>query len=106
MAIANMLGGADVPFAVTVVVLTGVLGASIGASVMSKLGIRNPAARGMGIGAAAHGLGTAAFKNEETAFPFGAISMALTACASTVLVSIPPIRQALITLALGGAGAV
>lgn len=46
-------------------------------------------------------LGTAAFVEEKDAFPFAAISMALTACASTVAVSIPPVRKFLIQLALG-----
>jgi len=55
----------------------------------------------MGIGAAAHGLGTAAFANEEDAFPFAAISMALTASACTMLVSVPTIKNAVMKIALG-----
>lgn len=100
MAIASILG-ADVSLAVTIVVLSGLIGANFGASILDSFGIRDPVARGLGIGAAAHGLGTAAFANEEDAFPFAAISMALTACAATILVSIPPIKRAILQLALG-----
>jgi putative effector of murein hydrolase len=53
------------------------------------------------MGAAAHGLGTAAIVNEKDAFPFAAISMALTASAATVAVSVPAIRRVLVQTALG-----
>jgi putative effector of murein hydrolase len=101
MAIATLLGGADVSLAVSMVVVSGLLGANFGASILDKLGINDPVARGLGIGAAAHGLGTAAFANEPDAFPFSAIAMALTASLSTVLVSVPMIRHTLIKIALG-----
>jgi hypothetical protein len=52
-----------------------------------------PIARRIGIGAAVHGLETVAFVNEKDAFHFAAISMALTATACTVLVSIPFIKR-------------
>ena len=55
----------------------------------------------LGIGAAAHGLGTAAFANEKDAFPFAAIAMALTASACTVLVSVPLVKRSVLKLALG-----
>eukprot|EP00978_Attheya_sp_CCMP212_P047244 scaffold421281_cov53-Attheya_sp.AAC.1 len=82
MAIASILG-ADVSLAVSMVVVTGLLGANFGASILSAFGIHDAVARGLGIGAAAHGLGTAAFANEPDAFPFAAIAMALTASACT-----------------------
>jgi putative effector of murein hydrolase len=100
MAIAGILG-ADVSLAVSMVVVTGLIGANFGASILDAFGIHDPVARGLGIGAAAHGLGTAAFTNEKDAFPFAAISMALTASAATVAVSIPLCRKSLIQLALG-----
>lgn len=100
MAIAAIIG-ADVSLAVTAVVITGVFGANFGATILSALGIKDPVARGLGIGAAAHGLGTAAFANEKDAFPFAAIAMALTASAATVTVSIPLLRRLLLQLALG-----
>jgi putative effector of murein hydrolase len=51
------------------------------------------------MGVSAHGLGTAAMAGESDAFPFSALSMALTASVSTVLVSIPSVRQCLLTVA-------
>lgn len=100
LAIANMLNTSP-SLAVSAVVITGLLGANFGASILDAARIRDPVARGMAIGSAAHGLGTAAFTEEKDAFPFAAISMALTACASTVLVSIPVIKSALLKIALG-----
>ena len=100
MAIASILG-ADVGLAVAMVVVTGLIGANFGASILSACGIHDAVARGMGMGAAAHGLGTAAFVNEKDAFPFAAISMALTATACTCLVSVPAIKRTVLHVALG-----
>ena len=100
MAIAGMLG-ANVSLAVSMVVVTGLIGANFGARILDAFGIQDAVARGLGIGAAAHGLGTAAFVNEKDAFPFAAIAMALTATACTVLVSVPTIKRLLIQMALG-----
>eukprot|EP00558_Chaetoceros_sp_UNC1202_P002236 CAMPEP_0197259112 /NCGR_PEP_ID=MMETSP1429-20130617/83351_1 /TAXON_ID=49237 /ORGANISM="Chaetoceros sp., Strain UNC1202" /LENGTH=233 /DNA_ID=CAMNT_0042723313 /DNA_START=175 /DNA_END=877 /DNA_ORIENTATION=- len=100
MAIAGILGS-DVSLAVSMVVVTGLIGANFGAAILDAVGVKDAVARGMGIGAAAHGLGTAAFANEEDAFPFAAISMALTASACTVLVSIPFVKKAVLKVALG-----
>ena len=104
MAIATILGGTGttISLAVSMVVVTGLFGANFGATILSSFGIHNPVARGMGMGAAAHGLGTAAFVNEKDAFPFAAISMALTATACTVWVSIPVVKKLILTIALGG----
>lgn len=68
--------------------------------------VTNPAARGLAQGGSAHGLGTAAIVDETTSFAFSAVAMALTATASTVLVSIPAVRTALLTVALGSSGLV
>lgn len=100
MAIAGMMG-ADISLAVSFVVVTGLLGASFGARLLDSVGITDAVARGLGIGAAAHGLGTAAFSNEKDAFPFAAIAMALTASGATVAVSIPFLKRMLLQLALG-----
>jgi len=105
MAIAGLLGAgaSTVSIAVSIVVVTGLFGANFGAASLNAAGIKNPVARGMGIGAAAHGLGTAAFVDEKDAFPFSAISMALTATACTCLVSIPVIKKLVLAIALNGA---
>jgi putative effector of murein hydrolase len=67
--------------------------------------VEDPVARGLAQGASAHGLGTAAMANEPSAFAFAAIAMALTATFSTALVSLAPVRAALIRVAMGAAGA-
>jgi len=105
MAIAGLLGASasTVSIAVSIVVVTGLIGANFGAAILSAAGIKTPVARGMGIGAAAHGLGTAAFVDEKDAFPFSAISMALTATACTCLVSVPAIKKLVLSIALNGA---
>ena len=100
MAIAGILG-ADLSLAVSMVVVTGLIGANFGAFILDAFGINDAVARGLGIGAAAHGLGTAAFVNEKDAFPFAAIGMALTASAATVAVSIPLLKRMLLQIALG-----
>eukprot|EP00549_Striatella_unipunctata_P025295 CAMPEP_0118689026 /NCGR_PEP_ID=MMETSP0800-20121206/9247_1 /TAXON_ID=210618 ORGANISM="Striatella unipunctata, Strain CCMP2910" /NCGR_SAMPLE_ID=MMETSP0800 /ASSEMBLY_ACC=CAM_ASM_000638 /LENGTH=193 /DNA_ID=CAMNT_0006586351 /DNA_START=143 /DNA_END=724 /DNA_ORIENTATION=- len=105
VSIANQLlgddGGSDLSLAIAIVVVTGVLGASFGKAILDACGIQNPVARGLGIGSASHGLGTSSLKNEPDAFPFGAIGMALTASASTILVYVPFIRKAISAIALG-----
>ena len=100
IAITNILEG-DISIAAAVVVLTGIFGATYGGRILTAIGIHDPVSRGLGIGAAAQGLGVASFVNEKEAFPFAAISMVLTAVAATTLVSIPSAKDALINLATG-----
>lgn len=100
MAISSILGG-DVSLAVSMVVITGLIGANFGSNILDSVNIKDPVARGLSIGSAAHGLGTAAFKDEKDAFPFAAIGMALTASFCTVLVSIPFMKRLVTKIALG-----
>ena len=101
VAIAEILG-ANKSLAVAIAIVTGLIGANFGASLLDFFGIKDPVTRGLGIGSAAHGLGTAAFVGEKDAFPFAAISMALTAICGTLLVSVPSIKALAIRIALGG----
>jgi putative effector of murein hydrolase/putative effector of murein hydrolase LrgA (UPF0299 family) len=101
MACAGMLG-ADTSAAVTLVVITGLIGANAGAKILDALNVKDPTARGLAMGTAAHGLGTAALASTETAaFPFAAVSMALTGTFSTIIVAIPALKRALLALATG-----
>jgi putative effector of murein hydrolase len=88
MAIASILG-ANVSSALLamVVVVTRLLGANFGASILDAVGYKDHVVGGLGIGAATHCLGRAPFVNEKDAFPSAALSMALTATACTCLVS-------------------
>jgi len=93
------LVGADPGIACTIVVLTGLAVANFGLALLDAVGVTAPVARGLAMGAAGHGIGTAATAAEPAAFPFAAIAMVLNAVASTVLASIPPVRKALLSAA-------
>ena len=100
VAITQIING-DISQACVIVVLTGIYGATFGASFMDACGITDPVSRGLGIGASGQGLGVASMMNEKEAFPFAAVSMVLTAMAATALVSVPPIADAVVNLACG-----
>lgn len=100
VAIAELLG-ANVGLAASVVALTGLLGASIGATVLSAARVKDPVVRGLSMGTAAHGLGTAALSDEGAAFPFSALAMTLVGIFSTVLIAYAPFRALLIRVAVG-----
>jgi putative effector of murein hydrolase len=100
MAIAALLGG-NISIAATAVVFSGILGGTYGKSLLTAMGISDPITRGLGLGAAAQGLGVASLAQEPDAFPFAAMSMVLTALFATSLVAIPPIKDVLIKLATG-----
>jgi putative effector of murein hydrolase/putative effector of murein hydrolase LrgA (UPF0299 family) len=103
MAVAGVVG-ADASVAVLVVVLTGLLGANVGggrlASYLGGKG-RDPVSRGLAMGASAHGVGTASLAEEPEPLAFSAVAMALTGVMTTVLVTLPPVRAALLALATG-----
>ena len=92
--ITQILGG-DIAIAASVVVLTGIFGATVGRGLLDLLKIEDPISRGLGMGAAGQGLGVAAMLPEKEAFPFAGINMVLTAICSTALVSIPAVKEAL-----------
>lgn len=86
IAIAEQLGGLPSLTAV-VTVLAGISGAMFGPWVLDRLRISDAAARGVAIGAASHGLGTSrALLESETAGAFSAVSMGLSALATSVVV--------------------
>lgn len=91
----------NAPAAITVagVALSGLLGANFGQSIMTRVGYKDPIARGLAQAGAAHGLGTAAIASEEPeALPFCALAYALIGVISTVLVSIPAVRGSLVAI--------
>jgi putative effector of murein hydrolase len=95
--ITQILGG-DVSIAVVVVVLTGIIGAQYGRRLLDWVGIYDPVTRGLAVGSAAQGLGVSSMVAEADAFPFAAMAMVLTAVAGTVFVSIPQIKDALVSM--------
>jgi predicted murein hydrolase (TIGR00659 family) len=79
MAVSRELGGAPSLTAVAVIV-TGVLGAMFGPILLDRLKVRDPAARGLAMGVASHGIGTArALQESETAGAFSGLAMGLNA---------------------------
>lgn len=101
IAVTQMLGG-DMAIAASVVVLTGIFGATVGRGLLDFLNIQDPVSRGLGMGAAGQGLGVAAMMPEKEAFPFAAINMILTAVCATALVSVPAVKEMLVSIVSGG----
>ncbi|ARA93251.1 hypothetical protein AWN76_008810 [Rhodothermaceae bacterium RA] len=100
--IAEMLG-AHPGITAAIVVLTGVLGAVFGPPVLDALGVRGPVARGLAIGASAHGIGTAALVAEDPpAAAVSGVAFALMAALSALAVGLPPVRDLLLAWATGG----
>ena len=85
MGIAEKLGGLPSLTAV-LVILTGVLGAMLGPPLLTLMRIRDWRARGLAIGVASHGIGTArALQVNEVAGAFSGLAMGLNALATAIL---------------------
>ena len=83
------------------VVVTGVLGAAFGPSALDALGTKDPVARGMAMGAAAHGIGTAQMGDEPDAQPFAAIAMSSAAAQWAAVAAATAAKAALLLRAAG-----
>jgi putative effector of murein hydrolase len=97
MAITDMLGG-DISIVAVVVVLSGILGATYGRRLLDAMGIVDPVARGLALGASGQGLGVSSMVSETDAFPFAAMGLVLTAVFATTLVSIPAVKEILLNI--------
>ncbi|MEJ8475501.1 LrgB family protein [Roseibium algae] len=85
MAIAEQLGGLPSLTAV-LVILTGIVGAALGPLLLNLIGVKDMAARGLAIGTASHGIGTArALQVSEVAGAFAGLAMGLNALATAIL---------------------
>ena len=88
MGISESIGGLPSLTAV-LVILTGIVGAVFGTYVLNALGLKDWRARGLGMGTAAHGIGTArAFQVNELAGAFSSLAMGLNALATAILVPV------------------
>jgi predicted murein hydrolase (TIGR00659 family) len=88
MAISEQAGGVAALTAV-VTILAGITGAVAGPPLLDALGIRDPVARGFGIGVASHGIGTArAFQDSEAAGTAAGLAMGLNAVLTAALVPV------------------
>lgn len=85
MGIAEKIGGLP-SLAACAVVITGMVGASASGPLFARLGIADDAVRGIALGAAAHGVGTArAFQLSEECGAFAGLAMALSGLATAIL---------------------
>ncbi len=85
MGIAERIGGQPTLTAV-VVILSGIVGAALGPVVLDLARVRDWRARGLAIGTAAHGIGTArALSVNATAGAFSGLAMGLNALATALL---------------------
>ena len=83
--IAQGLGGSPT-LAAVLVILTGITGALVATPLLNFLGFRDWRARGLAVGTAAHGIGTArAFQVHPTAGAFAGIGMGLNAILTALL---------------------
>lgn len=86
MGIAQEIGGVP-SLTAALVLLTGIIGAMFGGPLLDWIGIRDKAARGFGLGTAAHGLGTArAFQESQIAGTFAGIAMGFNGFLTAILV--------------------
>ncbi len=88
MGITEQLGGLPSLTAV-LVILTGILGAILGPPLLTLIGVKDQRARGLALGTASHGIGTArALQTNELAGAFSGLAMGLNALATAILLPI------------------
>lgn len=86
IAVSEQVGGIPALTAV-LTIIAGITGAVAGPWVLDRVGVRDLRARGIALGAASHGIGTSrALQETRTEGAFSALSMALTALATSLLV--------------------
>ncbi len=85
MLVAEQIGGVAA-LAAVFVLITGVIGATLGPELLRRVGVRHPAAQGMALGITAHAVGTArALQEGEECGAFAALAMSLMGVATAVL---------------------
>ena len=86
MGVAEQIGGLP-SLTAALVLITGICGAVVGPWVLDRLQIRDARARGLAMGTASHGIGTArAFLESETAGAFSGLAMGLNGMITAILV--------------------
>ena len=85
MLVAEQIGGVAA-LAAVFVLITGVIGATLGPELLRRLGVHSPEARGMALGMTAHAVGTSrALQEGEECGAFAALAMSLMGVATAVL---------------------
>jgi len=86
MGVAEQVGGLP-SLTAALVLLTGIIGAVVGPWVLDRLKIRDARARGLAMGTASHGIGTArALAESETAGAFSGLAMGLNGVVTAIIV--------------------
>ncbi|XP_043695785.1 plastidal glycolate/glycerate translocator 1, chloroplastic-like [Telopea speciosissima] len=99
LSIVSFFEGANPSLTAAAVVLSGLVGANFVQTVLDKLRLNDPIARGIATASSAHGLGTAALSAKEPeALPFCAIAYALTGIFGSLICSVPAVRQSLLLI--------
>ena len=99
MPVLGALGG-DPPTAFSIITVTGILGAAFGPAFLSLFRIQNPKARGIAMGCAAHGIGTAQMgQSEPQAQPYASIGMSIAGSAMVALALLGPSQNLLLRIA-------
>jgi len=94
MLVAEQIGGVAA-LAAVFVMITGVIGAIVGPSLLRLVGVRSAAAQGMALGLTAHAVGTArALQESDEAGAFAALGMSLMGVASA---GVLPLAVAIVT---------
>jgi putative effector of murein hydrolase len=84
MLVAEQIGGVAA-LAAVFVLITGVIGAIFGPSLLTRLGVHSAEARGMALGMTAHAVGTSvALQESEECGAFAALAMSLMGVATAV----------------------
>lgn len=85
MGVAEQIGGAP-PLTAVLVILTGIIGASIGVELLRLLRLKGDTVQGFAMGTAAHGIGTArALQVSEEAGAFSGLAMGLNGALTALL---------------------
>jgi len=85
MGVAERIGGLP-SLTAAIVICSGIVGAALGPALLTLLGVTDWRARGLAIGTAAHGIGTArAISVNEVAGAFSGLAMGLNALATALL---------------------
>ncbi|OVA12070.1 CidB/LrgB family [Macleaya cordata] len=99
LSIVSLFDGANASLTAAVVVVTGLVGANFVQTMLDKLRLQDPIARGIATASSAHGLGTAALSAKEPeALPFCAIAYALTGIFGSLICSVPLVRKSLLLI--------